>query len=396
MKVMGDSIKKNDIRNESKMNDNENWSFDWTDILTPSIDFSFFELQFANCNRLECNDDIYIFDEVGTGKTISSGLMALHYIYNKYNWEKECEYILGHKRLINDKKRVVKGKEVDTDVLVITVNAVTNQFKKDWSETLNFNEEIIKSEVGKKIFKDFSLNIKNGEIEIAVINGAKGLIEQKNIDKEIDQYYQNMDGYLNKMAILNEEIDEFKRRKLISLTRKDFWKRKIEARSETHDYYDDSLGDAVERINMYENIKRIYKANTDIINTAVNEEISSRPIKKEIARLQCVADDLARQLRDYGFNEEILEQVFEEKIQNGEITETQLQKIYLLLDKVEIKGRRGEYHFESYRPSNPLVCIVSWFIKNVYELDPGFVNRNIDLLEEEEGVSRKLTKKEEN
>ena len=66
-----------------------NYSFEWTEILNKSIEFSFFELQFANCKRLEKNNDIYIFDEVGTGKTISAGLMAIHYIYNKYKWKKK-------------------------------------------------------------------------------------------------------------------------------------------------------------------------------------------------------------------------------------------------------------------------------------------------------------------
>lgn len=41
-----------------------------------------FPLQLANCDRLEKNNAVYIFDEVGIGKTISAGLMVLHYLYN--------------------------------------------------------------------------------------------------------------------------------------------------------------------------------------------------------------------------------------------------------------------------------------------------------------------------
>ena len=41
-----------------------------------------YPIQFANCDRLDKNDAVYIFDEVGCGKTISSGLMALDYIHN--------------------------------------------------------------------------------------------------------------------------------------------------------------------------------------------------------------------------------------------------------------------------------------------------------------------------
>lgn len=41
-----------------------------------------YPLQFANCVRIERNDALYIFDEVGAGKTVSAGLMAIHYLCN--------------------------------------------------------------------------------------------------------------------------------------------------------------------------------------------------------------------------------------------------------------------------------------------------------------------------
>lgn len=77
-------------------------------------------LQFANCDRLERNDAVYIFDEVGSGKTINSGLMALHYLYN-------------HK---------------DKNVLVITVPSLVKpgfdnsegQFKNKWLTPLPFKK----------------------------------------------------------------------------------------------------------------------------------------------------------------------------------------------------------------------------------------------------------------
>lgn len=78
-----------------------------------------YPIQFANCDRLQKNDAVYIFDEVGSGKTISSGLMALDYLYNN------------------------SGK-----VLVITTNALAKkglnseqgQFLKDWYGKLPFNQ----------------------------------------------------------------------------------------------------------------------------------------------------------------------------------------------------------------------------------------------------------------
>ena len=42
-----------------------------------SEEISLFSLQFANCDRIYKNDVVYMFDEVGSGKTISAGLMAM-------------------------------------------------------------------------------------------------------------------------------------------------------------------------------------------------------------------------------------------------------------------------------------------------------------------------------
>ena len=77
-----------------------------------------YPIQFANCDRLRKNDAVYIFDEVGSGKTISSGLMALDYLRN----------------------------HPEKKVAVITTNALAKpgsdsdygQFLKDWFDKLPF------------------------------------------------------------------------------------------------------------------------------------------------------------------------------------------------------------------------------------------------------------------
>jgi len=42
-----------------------------------SDEINLFSLQFANCERIDKNRAVYMFDEVGSGKTISAGLMAM-------------------------------------------------------------------------------------------------------------------------------------------------------------------------------------------------------------------------------------------------------------------------------------------------------------------------------
>src|SRR5699024_1636709 len=86
-----------------------------------------FPIQFANCDRLFYNDVVYIFDEVGSGKTLSSGLMAMDYLYNNPN-EK---------------------------VLVITTNTLAKpntlnthgQFLKDWYDKLPFEKLELNSRI---------------------------------------------------------------------------------------------------------------------------------------------------------------------------------------------------------------------------------------------------------
>ncbi len=98
------------------------WSTEWTKSLVLSDEFDVFPLQFSNINRIESNDAVYLFDEVGCGKTISAGLMALHYLENAPDGSSK-------------------------NVQIITINALVKpaydngrgQFLNDWFEKLPFN-----------------------------------------------------------------------------------------------------------------------------------------------------------------------------------------------------------------------------------------------------------------
>ena len=99
------------------------WSKEWMQYIDGSK-LTPYPIQLDNCDRLENNDAVYIFDEVGSGKTISSGLMALHYLYNH---REEAE-----------KQR----QEWEQTVLVITTDPVkkSKQFEYDWVGKLPFGE----------------------------------------------------------------------------------------------------------------------------------------------------------------------------------------------------------------------------------------------------------------
>lgn len=90
----------------------------WLEVIDPEK-ITLYPIQFANCNRLDSNNAVFIFDEVGSGKTISSGLMALNYL----------------------------EQNPEESVLIITTNALCKggegnrgQFLNDWFEKLPFKE----------------------------------------------------------------------------------------------------------------------------------------------------------------------------------------------------------------------------------------------------------------
>lgn len=115
------------------MSNSKKISREWVNYVDPDkIDI--YPIQFANCERLQANDAVYIFDEVGSGKTISSGLMALDYLYN--------------------------NKSSKVKVLIITTNALvrTGQFLSDWYDKLPFEQLGLKSHI--EITNNHHANIK--------------------------------------------------------------------------------------------------------------------------------------------------------------------------------------------------------------------------------------------
>ncbi|MCR4605841.1 MAG: hypothetical protein K5639_07585 [Eubacterium sp.] len=113
--------------------------FDFLNRIDPSK-LTLYPLQIANMERIENNDAVYIFDEVGCGKTISSGFIAWNYL------EKNPE----------------KG------VLVITINSLikTGQFKNDLFNKFPFTEQ----QQGRFAF------VSNHEAQIHKIHEKVGLI----------------------------------------------------------------------------------------------------------------------------------------------------------------------------------------------------------------------------
>jgi len=83
----------------------------WIEDIPLSADLTLYPLQLANSIRIISNDAVFIFDEVGCGKTISAGIMAKTFL--RQNPER-----------------------TNRDILVITTNTVkvNQQFEDDWEK----------------------------------------------------------------------------------------------------------------------------------------------------------------------------------------------------------------------------------------------------------------------
>lgn len=157
------------------MNDTK-YNRTWINYIDSSI-LDVYPIQFANCDRLQNNDAVYIFDEVGSGKTISSGLMAMDYLFNN---PQEEVYVITTNALVRKKDPSEYG-----------------QFLGGWYKKLPFN----------------SLGLTN---RIKVINNHYSNINQlKSCGLLIiDEAHL----FLNDEALRNKCLREIKSKKIVFLT----------------------------------------------------------------------------------------------------------------------------------------------------------------------------------
>lgn len=102
------------------------WSKQWLDNID-TIKMDLFPLQFANADRIEKNPAVFIFDETGSGKTVSTGIMVLHYLYN--HPDKNCcvftiPSLVSGGQFINDWFTMLPFKELGLDKRIFISNDV--------------------------------------------------------------------------------------------------------------------------------------------------------------------------------------------------------------------------------------------------------------------------------
>jgi len=139
-----------------------------------------YTLQLANMKRIEANDAVYIFDEVGAGKTISAGLSTIQLLFHQ------------------------QDKRAFRNILVITAPSVTEQFQSKWENIL-----------GLKVGESGYYNDKEYNIEI--IN-----YDYRNIAKAQGEYdfiiVDEAHEFLNPDTERYKKLIELKAKKIMFMT----------------------------------------------------------------------------------------------------------------------------------------------------------------------------------
>ena len=154
----------------------EKWDYEWSKYLKLTENFDIFPLQFANAMRIEKNDAVYILDEVGCGKTISAGFIALNYLFNCDKQEEEKNQINCDEQKKEKKKKIVQ---------IVTINSLvkkTNragQFLNDWYEKLPFKELGYRDRISicNNHYKNIEKVAKREDIGLLIIDEAHLFLE---------------------------------------------------------------------------------------------------------------------------------------------------------------------------------------------------------------------------
>lgn len=170
-----------------------NTQIDRTWIYRINSSIELYPIQFANCDRLQKNDAVYIFDEVGSGKTISSGLMALDYLVNNPN---ENVGVITTNALT--KKRAKSNLELEYE-LESETESEYGQFLKDWYGYLPFETMGLKNRV--TVINNHYSNIKRlSENELGLL-----IIDEAQL-------------FLNDLSLRNKYLRKIRAKKIVFLT----------------------------------------------------------------------------------------------------------------------------------------------------------------------------------
>ena len=201
----------------------------------------------------------------------------------------------------------------------------------------------------------------------------------------LNNFKSDRDNYESKISELKLHLEEIQKKFHLLPSKRKEAKQKIGEIQGKIDDYLKKHDDVCKKIELYEKIDNLPDEIKKLILNSIEETNERLKLRKNALIKLNTIQNLKKQ---YNYVDYVLKITMEKMTKEGKITEDILEKVFLQMDKVEIKGRRGEYNFRSwssrldYKAEN-LKGLLIWFIKNVYEIDENFVNSNYDLEQEE-------------
>jgi hypothetical protein len=220
-------------------------------------------------------------------------------------------------------------------------------------------------------------------------NKDGGEIILKEIEQSYDRLVKVEAAYDERITKVKQEIATLEKKLKRAVFNRENMNRELELSKEALE----RLLNEANRYDDKDKEKRIYKmilsmdeSEKEDFCKGIDELIETIPERIELLGIFRQAGSVERGNYDYNL-EEVLPVVMERLAQKGEISDLLLQKVFLLLDKIEIRKRRGEYparYIFDRQPDELVEQIIKWFVDNVYEADEDFVKRNYNLKDEKE------------
>ena len=225
-------------------------------------------------------------------------------------------------------------------------------------------------------------------------------IDGENITELFDQAKKDLEEYKQKKQENEKKIVEFslkvkeaeKSAKRAIFKRKEKFKKVEELKEELEfeNYKKHSYG-YDEKIIALEKLLAMSDSEKTLFAEGLKELCAGIELTRE---LDSTKHEIVLVESDYR-EEQMFSRALEGLSKEGSVTETSLERLFLAMDKAEIRQRRGEYQIgseTSYSPRDKYKPIVKWFVKKVYEADEDFVKRNYEPQDEKIEKTKTLKK----
>ena len=320
------------------------------------------EYKCISCKSEYTYEECLMMEASKNGTVLSKFFSDLVNEYKKERKE-ECELINAKKnKLIEETKKIHDNFDTLKEEL----------FKIGIKLSHKYTEHINKDEHGVFYFNDFDIPFE--VLQDKPVNFGEpdrwNLYEFKKEKESYDEYFVEVE----------KERKRLQRKLKIDIFHRLETKSEIDQLESGFIRYSKEYEKLNKKIETYEKLKELNPSQNHKFLNAINETYKLLELRKEIYNLSTEKEELNS---GNSVNSELIKKSIQKLTDKGIINSEVLEKVFLSMDKVEIKMRRKEYNkdLDMHLPSFNAM-IVKWFIENVYETDESFVERNYNLDED--------------